>query len=33
MGKTSEANLGLKPVTFRYKKEIDARASQSSGWW
>jgi hypothetical protein len=30
MGKTSEAILALKPVSFRYKKEIIPRASQSS---
>jgi len=31
MGKTSEAILGLKPVTFRYKKEIDPARTQQFG--
>jgi len=31
MGKTSEAILGLKPVTFRYKKEIDAQSIPQFG--
>ena len=30
MDKTSEAILALKPVTFRYKKELDPRASRNS---
>jgi hypothetical protein len=29
MDKASEALLALKPVTFRYKKEIDPEASRS----
>ena len=33
MGEASEALLALKPVTFRYKKEIDPQASRSLGWW
>ena len=33
MDKASEALFALKPVTFRYKKEIDPKASRSSGWW
>ena len=31
MYKTSEAILGLKPVTFRYKKEIDAERTPQFG--
>ena len=33
MDKASETLLALKPVTFRYKKEIDRRQSRSSAWW
>ena len=33
MDKASEAILALKPVTFRYKKELDPRASRSSASW
>ena len=33
MDKASEALLALKPVTFRYKKEIDPQAYRSSAWW
>ena len=31
MDKASEAVLALKPVTFRYKKEIDAERSTNAG--
>jgi hypothetical protein len=31
MGKASEALLALKPVTFRYKKEIDPAGTQQFG--
>ena len=33
MDKASEAILALKPVTFRYKHELDPRASRSSALW
>ena len=33
MDKSSEAILALKPVTFRYKKELDPRASRSLASW
>jgi hypothetical protein len=33
MDKASEAVLALKPVTFRYKKEIDAKGNRSSDSW
>ena len=32
MDKASEAILALKPVTFRYKKELDPKAHSSGGW-
>jgi len=33
MDKASEAILSLQPVTFRYKKELDPRASRNSALW
>ena len=33
MDKASEAILALKPVTFRYKHELDPMASRSSASW
>ena len=33
MDKASEAILALQPVTFRYKHELDPKASRSSAWW
>ena len=33
MEKASEAILALKPVTFRYKQEIDPAAARSLVWW
>ena len=33
MDKASEAILALKPVTFRYKQELDPEASRSSASW
>ena len=33
MDKASEALFALKPVTFRYKKEIDPKAPRSSASW
>jgi Chaperone of endosialidase len=33
MDKASEAILALKPVTFRYKHELDQMASRSLAWW
>ena len=33
MDKASEAILALKPVSFRYKKEIDPQGSRSLDWW
>ena len=33
MDNASEAILALKPVTFRYKQEIDPKAFRSLGWW
>jgi hypothetical protein len=32
MDKASEALFALKPVTFRYKKEIDPQSIPSLGW-
>jgi hypothetical protein len=33
MDRASEAILALKPVTFRYKQELDPEASRSSASW
>ena len=33
MDKASEAILALKPVTFRYKHELDPKARRSLAWW
>lgn len=33
MDKASEAILALEPVTFRYKHELDPRASRNLAWW
>ena len=33
MDKASEALLALKPVTFRYKKEIDPKGIPQFGLW
>ena len=33
MDKASEAILALKPVTFRYKPEIDPEVFLNSVWW
>ena len=33
MDKASEAIFSLQPVTFRYKQELDPKASRSSASW
>ena len=33
MDAASEALLALRPVTFRYKPELDRPASRSTAWW